>query len=150
MGMRGPAPKPAPNESAVQAIKGEMTPPDWIREDAARHWDSILPMLREMGIESPIYNPALAMLCNSFGRYLQFEKELDESGASSISGQGTASVSPQLKNRNAAAEEVRKMLREFGLTPMALSSVRKARPTKESTSKQEKGILGIISPKLVG
>ena len=149
MGARGPQPKPGPNESAVQATHGDMAAPSWLIDGASEHWDAIQETLQTMGIESPIYNPALAMLCNAMGRYLQFERELTEAGGVTAS-LTSPSVSPQARNRNAAAEEVRRLLREFGLTPVALSSIRKSRPTRAATKDQNKGILGLISPKLVG
>ena len=150
MGMRGPQPKPNPNESAIKAVKGSMAPPPWVLAEAIDHWDTIVETLREMGIESPVYNPALALLVNTMGRYIAAEKALSENGAVTYSQAGTSATSGHMRNRNALSNELKALLREFGLTPIALSSIRKSKPTKEETEKQEKGILGLISPKLVG
>jgi P27 family predicted phage terminase small subunit len=118
--------------------------PAWVKSDARDHWGEIAPMLEGMGIGSPLYTPALALLVNSLGRYIEYERRVDEVGPTCETEKGNLIVHPVWAARNKAWDQVLKALREFGMTPVAVS-----RLATEARSKDDHGGIGdIINPKL--
>lgn len=120
--------------------------PAWVLGDAREHWELIVPQLRGMGIMSPLYTPGLALLVNSLGRYIEYEQRTTAEGATTITDKGNAIVNPTWAARNKAWDQVLKALREFGMTPAALTAVR----AEKTDDQEQKGIAGSINPRLVG
>ena len=112
-------------DSEPMPPEGVMEPPAWVQGVAREQWFSIVPMLTGMGISSPVFSPALVLLVNSIGLYVEMEKHVGENGVSAIGSHGNPIASPEFNARNKAWEQVLKALREFGLTPSALTGVRK-------------------------
>ena len=102
-----------------------MEPPAWVQGVAREQWFSIVPMLNGMGLSSPSFTPALAMLVNSLGRYIEYEAKVSETGPVVETDKGNLLVNPWWAARNKAWEQALKALREFGLTPSSLTGVRK-------------------------
>ena len=137
MGKRGPKPTPtktlrlrgARNLSVRDGeplpAEGEMVAPEWVGDEARKHWFSLAPMLNGMGLSSPSFTPALAMLVNSLGRYIEYEAKVSETGPVVETDKGNLLVNPWWAARNKAWEQALKALREFGLTPSSLTGVRK-------------------------
>ena len=108
----------------------EPTPPDgvaecpaWVLGEARDHWACIAPMLEGMGIMSPAYSSGLALLVNSLGRYIEYEKQVSERGPVTITDKGNEIVNPYWAARNKAWDQVWKALNGYGLTPSAVSSI---------------------------
>lgn len=132
----------------------EPTPPEgvpdcpaWVKAEARNHWNEIVPMLAGMGIMSPAYAPGLAMLVNSLGRYIEYERRVDETGPVTMTDKGNEIVNPYWAARNKAWDQAMKALREFGLTPAAATAVRVG---DQGKGEKKNGIAGKINPKLVG
>ena len=124
---------------------GDMQCPEWVCDDARQHWGKIVAMLMGMGLSSPAYTPALALLVNSLARYIQYEAMIDSEGPTTVTDKGNHIVNPTWAARNKSWDQVLKALREFGLTPAALSGV-----GRREADKEQAGIAGFINPKLVG
>lgn len=121
---RGDARKGEPD-----APVGESQAPEWVIGDSLRHWDRIAPMLEGMGVMSPLYTPALSLLVNSLGRYIEYEDVVSKTGPVTTTDKGNEIVNPYWAARNKAWDQVMKALREFGLTPSSIASVRVADST---------------------
>ena len=158
MGRRGPQPTPTAvlkargSRIGEYERDGEPVPPRgvadcpaWVLGDARQHWKTIGPQLRGMGVMSPLYTPALGLLVNSLGRYIEYENRVTAEGATTITDKGNAIVNPTWAARNKAWDQVMKALREFGMTPAALTAVR-----AEAPNDRKEGIAGSINPRLVG
>lgn len=119
-------------------------PPDWLEPDARRHWTLLSEMLVNARIMAHAHGPALVLLVNALGRYIQAEKDVNEHGAW-FGGEGEIPrVHPAWTVRCKAWEQVQKQLVEFGMTPSALSRVH---PIGVKESKPSDGK---FKPKLVG
>lgn len=112
---------------------GDADCPEWVLGEAREHWHAIEPMLAGMGIMSPAYSMGLSLLINSLGRYIEYENKVSESGPVSVTDKGNEIVNPWWAARNKAWDQVLKALREFGLTPAAMTAVRRTdqEPTKK-------------------
>ncbi len=113
----------------------------WVLGDAQQHWDVILPMLEGMGVMAPAFSPGLALLVNSLGRYIEFENKVTETGVVSVTDKGNEIVNPVWAARNKAWDQVMKALREYGLTPAAITAVRAVDPKKDT---KEDGIESVL------
>lgn len=114
-----------------------MDVPAWVMGEAVEHWNEIAEMLSGMGIDSPFYSPALALLVNSLGWYIRLEEQVKSEGVTSMTDKGNAVVNPTWAARNKAWEQVMKALREFGMTPAAIRSVRKESPEEVNNDKSK-------------
>lgn len=112
---RGGEPEPPAGESEV---------PEWVLGDARQHWGRIVPMLEGMGIMSPLFSPGLGLLVNSLGRYIEYENVVSKTGPVTTTDKGNEIVNPYWAARNKAWDQVLKALREFGLTPASITSIR--------------------------
>lgn len=158
MGRRGPKPTPTailkargswlaetrPGEPQVPLT--EAAPPDWVDRAVRPHWSRIVKMLHGCGIMSDVHAPALSLLINSLGHYIASEKDVAKHGRWCKNNKGNPIVHPAWRARCGAWEQVLKALREFGMTPSALSAVQ-AQPDK---GKDASGIQRYFKPKLAG
>ena len=122
--------------------KGASDPPAWILSGAREHWFAIAPMLEGMGVMSPAFSPGLALLVNSLGRYIEFENKVTETGVVSVTDKGNEVVNPVWAARNKAWDQVMKALREYGLTPAAITATRS---TDTGNPEALDGIEGVLS-----
>jgi P27 family predicted phage terminase small subunit len=128
-----------------EPMPGDMECPAWVDGEARRYWDAIAPMLAGSGVSSPVYSIALALLVDALARYVQLEERLSKEGPTVLTVKGEPKTNPIFRLRNVAWNQTVKALREFGLTPSALASVRTAPPQAEPGGD---GIAGRINPKL--
>jgi P27 family predicted phage terminase small subunit len=100
-------------------------------DEAREHWKPIADMLYGMGVMADAFAPALGLLVNALGRYIDLERQLDEHGYVSTTDKGNRIAEPIWSARNKAWEQVLKALREFGMTPASLSAVTRGQADKE-------------------
>ena len=120
---------------AVDPAPSAGTPPQWMTEDAHKHWPDIAAMLAGLGLMSDMHSPALALLCESLARYLTLRDMIADTGYSCESATGAPYQHPLVGAMNKAWEQVYKILREFGMTPAALRGVNTAAPKDKSDGK---------------
>ena len=97
--------------------------PDFLSGPAAEKWDELAPYLVGLRLMTIGDGPALAALCQAWGRYCAAEKQLAEQGPVVTSPNGYGIPSPWLAISNQAHDQMRKLLTEFGLTPSSRSRV---------------------------
>jgi phage terminase small subunit len=121
---------------------GQLVAPVWVQGPALEHWNAIAPMLENMGLGSPMFNFALMLLVDSLAAFI----ELEDQPPTIMNARGATVSNPAWRARNQCWDQVVKVLREFGMTPSALNSVRAPAPT--TAPGDGDGIAGRINPKL--
>lgn len=111
-------------EGTAQAIEGRPECPPHLLGDARDKWGEIIPMLEEAGILSRADTDAIALYCETFARWLECVRRLeDPDNWVIVSPKGFILNSPWINMRNNFAKEMGRLLAEFGLTPSARSRV---------------------------
>ena len=90
---------------------------------AKTEWRRISKMLANLGIVTPIDRAALAAYCQSYGRWVDAEKKVQERGDVVKSANGNIMTNPYLSVANRAMDNMRKFLVEFGMTPSSRSRI---------------------------
>jgi P27 family predicted phage terminase small subunit len=116
----------------------DLTPPDWLQEDARLEWADKAPMLQRLGLLTEADLDAFCLYCQTFARWKAAEKKLLEFGmvVKSTSHNGFPIVSPYLQIANKAQQQATKMLIEFGLTPSSRSRVTVVKPSRVDKQKE--------------
>ena len=127
MGQRGPKPTP----TALLKLRGSWRadtrqgeprpevglppPPSWLTKSALRHWPEIGDYLCGLGVMAAAHGPALAMLCENLALYIRLAKSKKHAFSDA---------------KFKAWDRVMKSLREFGLTPSSITSIRVIQPNQ--------------------
>lgn len=147
MGKRGPKPTPTlrlaqrgswrantrPDEPAVEPATVVLPAPAWIGPKAAEFWPQIAEILVGMGLMAAPYSIALGLLVDAMADYVAYAKEAAESTPTLMSPNGSSYQNPIVGMKNQAWERVLKALREFGLTPSAITGVKGVPDSKPKT-----------------
>jgi P27 family predicted phage terminase small subunit len=155
MGGRRPLPtavkKLRGNPGKRKLAKGEPAPPvsdpkkpKFLAKVAAKEWDAILPILRQMKVLTEADGKALAAYCHNYARWIQAEDELerlgimveepilgkaDEKGNREIVGY-KYKRNPCNGISNDAQKLMKSFLIEFGLTPASRAKLRIEKPSE--------------------
>ncbi|HSH84368.1 MAG TPA: phage terminase small subunit P27 family [Guyparkeria sp.] len=129
-----------PSKLPAEALQDGICPdvkippcPAHLSAEAKREWKRISKHLLNLGIIAEIDMAALAMYCQAYGRWQQAEEKLAELGREGMvdhTPNGFKQSSTWLTISSKAAEQMRKLLPEFGMTPSA-----RARLSAPSTDK---------------
>ena len=90
---------------------------------AKKEWKRIAPELASMGLLSRIDRAALALYCDSYGRWLEAVASLQKFGVVIKAPSGYPVQSPYVAIANKSGEQVRLLLSEFGLSPSSRTRV---------------------------
>ena len=107
--------------------------PRHLNKEGKREWRRIVRELRGIGLYTVVDRAALAMYCQAWGRWVEAERMLAETGLVDKTTHGNVIQNPYLGIANRAWEQLRKMLPEFGLTPASRSRI-EVKPGQESKS----------------
>lgn len=94
--------------------------------DAARaEWERIVPLLINLRILSKVDTAALALYCQSYGRWQFSEAEIKKMGGALMvkAPSGYPIQNPYLAIANRAMEDCHRYLQQFGLSPSARTRV---------------------------
>lgn len=138
----GPAPKPTSlkliegNPGRRQIAPGEVRPPvaaptcpAHLNHAATEEWQRIIPLLLENHLVTELDTAALALYCQSWGRWAEAEQKIAEQRAKGGDGllikapSGYPIQNPYLAIANRAMENCYKYLQQFGLSPSARTRV---------------------------
>ncbi len=149
--MRGRKPKPiavkrlqgnpgkrALNESGVpQPPVPDGTPyvPRHLNHHAKQEWRRIVSTLVDLNLYTVVDHAALAMYCQAWGRWVQAEMKLEETGGEVLTSEETGNFyqNPWLHVANRAWEQMRKVLAEFGLSPSSRSRLHVTQQAEQLT-----------------
>lgn len=106
----------------------EVTMPDWLSPDAAKHWPIVAKQLHDAGLLTAIDVTALGLYCEAFARWKDANARIVKYGTVVKSPNGYPLQSPYLAIANKAHEQMTKLLAEFGMTPSSRSRCSVAKP----------------------
>lgn len=113
--LQGNPGKRALNKNEPQPSTDRPEPPEYLTEEALEEWNFLIPQLEEMGLLGTLDKSLLAMLCQSYGRYVEAEEKLKETGTIYRTQKGNITTNPYLWVSNRALEQVLKIAPIFGL-----------------------------------
>jgi P27 family predicted phage terminase small subunit len=108
------------------APKGDAVAPEWLSDAAAAHWPVVAKQLEDAGVLTSMDAHALALYCEAFARWRDANANIEKYGLVVPGQKGSLTTSPYVLIANAAFEQMRKMLAEFGMTPSSRARVSKA------------------------
>ena len=103
--------------------------PDHLNSDAKEEWSRVTPLLMNLKVISEIDMAALALYCQSYGRWVEAERKIDEmrkkggDGLLIKSPNNYPIQNPYLAIANRSMEDCYKYLQQFGLSPSARTRV---------------------------
>jgi P27 family predicted phage terminase small subunit len=98
---------------------------------AAQHWPVVARQLDDAGVLTSMDAAALALYCEALGRWQDANGLIAKTGLVVPGLKGILTQNPVAHIANAAFDQMRKMLIEFGMTPSSRSRVSKT-PTDEA------------------
>ena len=145
MGKRGPRPTP----TALRVVRGNpgkrplpksephpavrLPPaPSWLTPEAKAEWKRTGEKLLRVGVMTETDTTALLLYCETWARWKDAQDQLVKFGPIVQQGKNKyLAQSPYLQIANKAAEQLTKLLVEFGMTPSSRSRVASAKPPVE-------------------
>jgi P27 family predicted phage terminase small subunit len=128
--LRGnPGKRPLPENEPTP--KGEAVAPEWLSPSAALHWPVVARQLESSGVLTSMDAQALALYCEAFARWQDANGLLAKTGLVVPGQKGMLTQNPAVHIANAAFDQMRRMLIEFGMTPSSRSRVSKV-PTGQA------------------
>lgn len=140
--MRGRKPKPRrikqlsgnpgkrPLEVEPRPPVPDRTPyvPRHLNKEGAREWRRIVNTLIYYGLYTVVDRAALAMYCQAWGRWVEAERMLKDTGGEILTAQGSGNLyqNPWFHVVNKAWDQLSRAITEFGLSPSARTRVRSA------------------------
>lgn len=109
--------------------------PRELGDEARREWRRISKELDGLGLLTKVDRAALSLYCDAWGRWVEALEALKTYGVVMKSPNGYPTQSPYLSIANKAAEQIRLLLGEFGLSPSARSRVHAVPNGTEQESK---------------
>jgi P27 family predicted phage terminase small subunit len=154
MGLRGPAPKPAKSlrlaGSELAAARERAEPPSdevlpecpaWLDDVGRAAWNDWLPRIAAMKIMSSGDRDALALMCDTWSRYLEARKRLSEEGevirVEGGDGRVTVKRNPWSAVLAEHGDRLRRMMSEFGLTPVGRARIGAAKEQAKDAPKED-------------
>jgi len=92
--------------------------PEHLDAIARREWERVAPLLQEMGILASIDAAALAGYCANYSLWVNAQRE---SGKLVRKTERGMAVNPYVRIAQAAMDQMRKFMAEFGMTPSSRS-----------------------------
>ncbi|MEM9019950.1 MAG: phage terminase small subunit P27 family [Planctomycetota bacterium] len=116
---------------------GRLSCPAHVKGAAATEWRRIVKILDPLKIVTQADRAALAAYCVTYGRWVEAEKDLRETGVIVKSPSGYPIQNPYLAVANKALQQMRQYLAEFGLTPSSRSRMATPPPSDETADELE-------------
>ena len=92
--------------------------PRFLNDEGKREWRRLVGVLMEMGLYTDADRAALAMYCQSWGRWVIAERKVSElDSVVAVTDKGYSHVHAWRLEANKAMEQIKSLLGEFGLTP---------------------------------
>jgi len=149
VGSRGPRPKP----SHIKLLEGTFRPdrapkhepkppkghpacPTGLGRVAKQEWRRIIPQLDEMGILAKCDRAVISAYCQTWQRWMELEKAVEEHGFTYTTAFGQVCQRPEVALASKAAALLKQLAAELGLSPSARSRVEvkdKKKPEVDAT-----------------
>jgi P27 family predicted phage terminase small subunit len=105
--------------------------PRHIQGESRREWKRITKELGAVGLVTRVDRAAIAAYCEAYGRWTEAVSKLHEKGLLVKAPSGYPILNPYLSIINAALDQMRKFLTEFGMTPSSRMRIHIARKNEE-------------------
>ena len=113
-----------PNEPTYPELNER---PTGLSDEAARHWERIVPMLNEAGILVTVDEIALRLYCETYVTWVAAAKLVSEQGPTWVNvdtkGNEKTVVNPNLVAMNQCFQSLKILLSEFGMTPSSRTKI---------------------------
>jgi len=120
-------------EEPLPSIGVPKCPPSLVGE-AKREWKRLSSELADLGLLTKLDRAALAAYCAAWEKFIDSNKQLKKEGMVTFietKGGKYPTISPYLSIMTKAAEQMRRFLIEFGMTPSSRSRIRIDKRTVE-------------------
>jgi P27 family predicted phage terminase small subunit len=114
-----------------------MEAPCWLCGEGLLVWHKIVAYLRAMGLESPLFEIALAMTCQAYADFVSATNELSTAKRVLSHENGRKYPNPLIGIRTTAWDQFKTGLAGFGLTPADVQRLRPAGPVAADESKKK-------------
>src|SRR5512136_1273338 len=104
--------------------------PRHIQGESRREWKRITKELGAVGLVTRVDRAAIAAYCEAYGRWTEAVSKLHEKGLLVKAPSGYPILNPYLSIINAALDQMRKFLTEFGMTPSSRTRIHVARKSE--------------------
>jgi P27 family predicted phage terminase small subunit len=104
--------------------------PDWLCDDAKKHWRYCVKHLTVYGLISKIDQGTLANLCTYYARAREAALRLAEHGEFQTSPNGYVQLSPFSVAFSRYSKAYNTLARQFGMTPVSRKSIDTANPNQ--------------------
>jgi P27 family predicted phage terminase small subunit len=137
MGKRGPIPKTdqqkmlegnpskRPLKSQSPGLgNGAPTCPSWLSSEAKQEWRRLAPELSRLGLLTRIDRALFAGFCTSCAWWRQLQETIRTQGSVYVTAKGKIETRPEVEIAQVAANQMRELASEFGLTPASRARFR--------------------------
>lgn len=114
--------------------------PRWLTGEAAKEWSKIVPKLDKMGILAEVDQTMLVLYCKTYAEYMEADSLIKSILIKTSNG--NIIQHPAVSIRNAAAERLRKLASEFGLSPAARSGLNILQGSPDGTNNKKRFFQG--------
>jgi len=115
-------PKPAPARPEC---------PPQLQGEARQEWERVADELEPLGLLAKVDRAALALYCDAWGRWVEATEALRQYGLVIKSPSGYPMQSPYLAIASKAADQMRLLLGEFGMSPASRTRVQATQPDED-------------------
>lgn len=105
------------NEAQFPIPSRMYSPPENLNEWGEKAWRYYGKLLLDAGLFTDADRMAMELLCQSYGRWIEAERNVALTGTVLTSDRGNFYTNPYLHVANKAWDQIKRMLAEFGLTP---------------------------------
>jgi P27 family predicted phage terminase small subunit len=150
MGKRGPIPKTDEQEilegnPSKRPLRGKSpeprqvrpTCPSWLSPEAKQEWKRLAPEMVRLGLLTKIDRSLFAGYCSSCAWWRRAQEVLTTQGSVYVSTKGKIEPRPEVAIAKVAAEQMRSLASEFGLTPVSRARMRLPNPEPEELDPME-------------
>lgn len=113
-------------------IPDALDKPDDMSDVASRLWDVLLDEMKGSGVLRSVDATALAMLCETYARWAAASSLRKQFGVIVTNRHGDQVRAPWVTTEAEASKALQSWLREFGLTPSAVTSLLAKQPPVET------------------
>lgn len=121
--LRGNPGKRPINQDEPKPTPGPPEPPEHLDDEARKQWFRWCDELSNMRVLTKADREILAVMCDTWARYVKAKKAVDVAGLLVKSPNGYPMLNPALSIVNKCAAQLRSFATEFGLTPAARSRI---------------------------
>lgn len=128
MGQRGPV---GDQMGTVKPPKGTAQTPDWLKGEALKEWERVLPLLVKMGLGSPAETDLIAIYCVLVADIRRLTAQLEAEGYTVKTAEGGTKTNPLFGVRRVAIVQMKAYAESLGLSPASRARLRVPPPEQQ-------------------